>query len=222
MLKLGEKGAILQRDKETYAIAPHIPCGVVTPQLLRTIADVAEKYEAQAIKITGAARVVIVGLKEEDLDAAWSEVQLDKGAAVGLCVRSVRACPGTTFCRLGKQDALGIGMKLDKLYHSLELPGKFKMSVSGCHLSCSESWVRDIGLIGLKDGWQLVIGGNVGAAPRIAQEVAAGLDDKQVFDAIDQTIQCYKEIAKRGERLGKTIERVGLEPFQGVLSDFTK
>ena len=213
MLKLGEKGAILQRDKETYAIAPHIPCGVVTPQLLRTIADVAEKYEAQTIKITGATRVALVGLKEADIDAAWKDLQLEKGAAVGLCVRSVRACPGTTYCRLGKQDALGMGMHLDKEYHSLELPGKFKMAVSGCHLSCSESWVRDIGLIGLKDGWQLVIGGNVGAAPRIAQEVAVGMDDVQVLEAITKTIQCYRDLANKGERLGKTIDRLGLEPF---------
>ena len=51
MLKLGEKGAILQRDNKTYAVAPHIPCGVVTPELLRRIADVAEKYNAQTIKI---------------------------------------------------------------------------------------------------------------------------------------------------------------------------
>lgn len=218
MLKLGEKGAILQRDKETYAIAPHIPCGLVTPQLLRTIADVAEKYDAQAIKITGAARVVLVGLKEEHIDAAWNELQLDKGAAVGLCVRSVRACPGDTYCRLGKQDALGMGMTLDKKYHSLELPGKFKMAVSGCHLSCSESWVRDIGLIGLKEGWQIVIGGNVGAEPRIAKDLVCGLDDRQVLDAIDKTVQYYKENAKKGERLGKMIERVGLTPFQETLA----
>jgi len=218
MLKLGEKGAILQRDKETYAIAPHIPCGLVTPQLLRTIADVAEKYGAQAIKITGATRVAIVGLQEADIDAAWNELQMDKGAAVGLCVRSVRACPGTTYCRLGKQDALGMGMTLDKNYHSLELPGKFKMAVSGCHLSCSESWVRDIGLIGLKDGWQLVIGGNVGADPRIAQEVATGLDDTQALDAIGKTIQCYRDNAKKGERLSKSIDRLGLTPFKEALA----
>ena len=53
MLKLGEKGAIPQRDNETYAIAPHIPCGLVTPELLRRIADTAEKVNAKAIKITG-------------------------------------------------------------------------------------------------------------------------------------------------------------------------
>ena len=177
MLKLGEKGAIPQNDNETYAIAPHIPCGIVTPELLRTIADVSEKYNAKAIKITGATRIAIVGLKETDIDAVWNELGMDKGAAVGLCVRSVRTCPGTTFCKLGKQDALGMGMKLDQRYHSVTLPGKFKMAVSGCKLSCSESWVRDIGLIGYAEGWTLTIGGNVGMTPRIGKELATGQDD---------------------------------------------
>jgi len=183
---------------------------LVTPELLRRIADVGEKYNAQAIKITGATRIAIIGIQEEDVDQVWQEIQLDKGAAVGLCVRSIRSCPGTTYCRLGKQDALGIGMELDKHYHAKILPSKFKMAVSGCHLSCSESWVRDIGLIGLKDGWQVVIGGNVGADPRIAQEVACGLVDADILEVVDKIVQCYQETAKKGERLGKTIERIGL------------
>ncbi len=218
MLKLGEKGAIPQKDKETYAIAPHIPCGVVTPDLLRKIADVSEKYNAQAVKITGAARIAIVGLKEEDIDSAWEDIGLDKGAAVGLCVRSIRACPGNTFCRIGKQDALSMGMVLDKKYHAFKLPGKFKIAVSGCHLSCAESWVRDIGLIGKKDGWQLTIGGNVGAFPRIGNELLDGLDDKGAMDAIEKVIAHYQENAKAGERLGKMIERVGLDDFKTAVS----
>lgn len=218
MLKLGEKGAILQRDNKTYAVAPHIPCGVVTPDLLRRIADVAEKYNAQALKITGATRIAIVGLEEEHIDQVWKELQLDQGAAVGLCVRSIRACPGTTFCKIGRQDALGIGMELDQRYHGKELPGKFKMAVSGCHLSCSESWVRDIGLIGQKDGWQVVIGGNVGAAPRIGEEIATGLDDAQVLQVVDKVVQCYQENAKRNERLGKLIDRIGIRPFKEAIT----
>lgn len=214
MLKLGEKGAILQRDKETYAVAPHIPCGIVSPELLRQIADVAEKYDAKAVKITGATRIAIVGIKEERIDSVWEELHLDKGAAVGLCVRSIRTCPGTTYCRLGLQDALGIGLKLDKTYHGMELPGKFKMAVSGCTLSCSESWVRDIGLIGRKDGWALIIGGNVGAEPRIGNELITGLDDAGAESAVHKIIDYYRLNAKRGERLGKMIERIGLEPFK--------
>jgi len=218
MLKLGEKGAILQRDKKTYAIAPHIPCGLVTPELLRKIADVSEKYHAQAIKITGATRIAIIGLEEEVIDQVWAELQLDKGAAVGLCVRSVRSCPGTTFCRLGQQDALGIGMELDKRYHGMELPGKFKMAVSGCQLSCSESWVRDLGLIGKKDGWQVVIGGNVGADPRIAQELVSGLENDPPMRVVDQIVEFYQENANKGERLGKMIERLGLDPFRDAVA----
>jgi NAD(P)H-nitrite reductase large subunit len=122
MLKLGEKGAILQRDKQTYAIAPHIPCGLVTPDLLRKIADVAERYEVETIKITGATRFALVGLKEQDIDNAWQDLGVDKGAAVGLCVRSIRTCPGIQYCRLAKQDALAMGLKLDEIYHGMVLP----------------------------------------------------------------------------------------------------
>ena len=218
MLKLGEKGAIPQRDKQTYAIAPHIPCGVVSPELLRKLADISEKYNAQAIKITGATRIAIVGLKEEDIDSIWEELGMDKGAAVGLCVRSIRACPGNSFCTIGKQDSLGMGMKLDEIYHGYELPGKFKMAVSGCKLSCSESWVRDVGLIGEADGWKLVAGGNVGASPRIADELLTGLDDDQAMEASKKVVEFYKANAKKGERLGKMINRMGIEPLKAALS----
>ena len=218
MLKLGEKGAIPQRDKETYAIAPHIPCGVVTPELLRRLADVGEKYHAAALKITGATRIAIVGIREEEIDRVWEDLGMGPGHAVGLCVRSIRACPGNTYCKLGQQDALGMGLKLDAQYHGMELPGKFKMSVSGCPLNCAESWVRDIGLIGQKDGWSVVAGGNVGATPRIGQEVLKGLDDAQSFAAIEKIIQFYRQEAKRGERIGKMIDRIGLEPLSRAVS----
>lgn len=218
MLRLGEKGAIPQRDNETYAIAPHIPCGMLTPELLRRVADVAEKYQVKAVKITGATRLAIIGLKEQDIDGVWQDLKLDKGAAVGLCIRSIRACPGNTYCKLGQQDALGVGLKMDAAYHGKQLPGKFKMAVSGCHLSCAESWVRDIGLIGHKDGWALVIGGNVGANPRIAQEVADKLTDEGAMAAIEKVIAFYTKDAQKGERLGKMIDRIGIEPFKAVLA----
>ena len=218
MLKLGEKGVILQRDNQTYAIAPHIPCGVVTPQLLRKLADVAEKYGAKALKITGATRIAIVGLKEEDIDAVWNDLGMSAGAAVGLCVRSIRACPGTTFCKLGKQDALGVGLALDEKYHGLVLPNKLKMSVSGCFLNCTESWVRDIGLTGYEEGWTLTVGGNVGAQPRIGKELTKGLNNNQAFEIVEKILQYYKTNAKKGERLGAMVDRVGLDAMKAALS----
>jgi NAD(P)H-nitrite reductase large subunit len=217
MLKLGEKGAVIQRDNLTYAIAAHIPCGVITPHVMRKLADVAEKYGAKALKITGATRIAMIGLKEEDIDAVWKELGMSAGAAVGLCVRSIRACPGTTFCKLGKQDALNVGLTMDKRYHGVELPGKLKMSVSGCMINCSESSVRDIGLIGYDDGWKILIGGNVGTKPRIGQELVASLNDEQALVMVDKILQYCKANAKKGERMGMMIDRLGLSTVKAAL-----
>ncbi len=214
MLKLGEKGTILQRDKKTYAIAPHIPCGLVTPELLRKIAEVAEKYDVELIKITGATRFALVGLREDNIDSAWQDLGVDRGAAVGLCVRSIRACPGIQYCRLAKQDALTMGLKLDEIYHGMALPNKMKMAVSGCNLNCSESVVRDIGLVGKGEGWTLLIGGNVGPKPRIAVELATALDDAAALALIARVVVFYRENGKRGERLGKMVARTGMAPFR--------
>ena len=138
VLQDGDKGVIVQRDKKTYAVAPHVPCGIVSPETLRLIADVSEKYGAQALKITSAARIAIIGIEEEDIDSVWQELGMEQGYAVGLCVRSIKACPGTTFCKKGKQDSLSFGLKLDGKYHGMDLPGKFKLGVSGCANACAD------------------------------------------------------------------------------------
>jgi len=213
MLKLGEKGTILQRDKETYAIAPHIPCGVTTPAQLRIIADVAEKYNCQALKLTSAARIAIVGIREEDVDAVWADLNMSPGHAVGLCVRSIKACPGTQFCRLGLQDSLGMGMKLDDKFHGYQLPGKMKMGVSGCTNMCAENCIKDISLLGKKKGWTVMAGGIGTKKPRLADVIAEDLDEAQALATIERLIQFYAENGQKNERLGRMIDRMGLEPL---------
>ncbi len=209
-----DKGAVLQRDKETYAIVPHMPGGLVTPDALRKIADVAEKYNAQALKMTSAQRLAIVGLKEEDLDNAWADLGMKPSHAIGLCVRSIKFCPGTTFCKRGQQDSVSLGLKLDELYHGLELPAKFKMGISGCPNCCGESHYRDIGVAGMPKGFKLMVGGNGGVTPRIGQTIYEGLDQEQVLEKVDKIIKVFAEGGKKHERLGKFIERIGLEEFK--------
>lgn len=209
-----EKGAILQRDKETYAIAPHLTAGLVTPDILRNLADVAEKYNAAAIKVTGAQRIAIVGLKEEDLDNAWQDLGMDPGAAVGLCVRSIKVCPGTTFCKRGLQNSVAVGSKLDSLYHGMELPNKLKMGVSGCPHSCADSAFKDIGLIGSGKGWMCYVGGKGGAKPRIADRIALCVSEENVYDLIEKIILIYSENATNKERIGDYIDRIGLDEFK--------
>lgn len=219
MLKDGEKGAVLQRDKQTYAIVPHIPLGLITPAQLRAIADVAEKYQSSALKITSAARIAIVGIKEADIEPAWQDLGMPPGAAVGLCVRSIKACPGNTFCRLGQQDALTMGMELDRRYHGLTLPGKMKMGVSGCPNQCAETSVKDLGLMGKTKGWTVLVGGNAASRPRLAETLAEDLSDEEALAACERVLQYFKENAKKGERLGRLIDRVGIDVFRTAMLD---
>ncbi len=218
MLEDGDRGVIIQRDKETYAVAPHIPCGVVSPATLRKIADVAEKYNAAALKLTGAARIAIVGLREEQIDDVWRDLDMTAGAGTGLCVRSIKACPGTTFCKRGMLDSLSMGMKLDAKYHGLELPGKLKMGVSGCPNQCAETCIKDIGLVGMKSGWRLFAGGNGGARPRLSQELTRDLSDDEAMAMIDKILGIYKEKGTQKQRLGSFIESTGFEEFRKMVT----
>jgi NAD(P)H-nitrite reductase large subunit len=214
-----EKGAVLQRDKETFAVVPHMPGGLVTPDALRKIADVAEKYNAQALKLTSAQRLAIVGLKEEDLEDVWRDLDMKPSHAIGLCVRSIKFCPGTTFCKRGQQDSVSLGLKLDERYHGVELPSKFKMGISGCANSCGENHFRDVGVMGMPKGFKVMVGGNGGVIPRIAQTIYEELDEEQVLEKVDKIIKVYAEGAKKHERLGKFIERIGLEEFKSKLEE---
>ena len=213
-----EKGAIIQRDKETYAVAPHIPGGIITDfTLLRKIADVAEKYGAKAVKLTSAERFAIVGLQSKDIDSVWNELGLSPGAAIGLCVRSVKICPGTTFCRIAVQDAVGVGLKLDEKYHGLTLPYKFKIGVSGCPNNCSESSIKDLGLVGMQTGWRVLVGGFVsGLKPRLADVIASGLNDEEALALADKVIDWFRQAGK-ARRLGRVIDETGLEKFMQEL-----
>ena len=204
-------GGILQMDKKTYSIAPHIPAGVVTPEILRKIADVSEKYHAQAIKVTSAQRIAIVGLLPEDVPKVWEDLGMDPGHAIGLCVRSVKVCPGDTFCKRGLQETLALGMEIDKLYHGMKLPSKFKMGVAGCPNKCTDATSVDLGLMGTSKGYHLYVGGNGGVKPRAGNILLENLQKEQILPAVDAVISYYKENGKPQERLGRLIERIGIE-----------
>ncbi|HOX39762.1 MAG TPA: NAD(P)/FAD-dependent oxidoreductase [Candidatus Brocadiia bacterium] len=217
MLNDGDKGVILQRDKQTYAVAPHLPCGVVTPAQLRKLADVAEKYGCAALKVTSAERIAMVGIKEADVDAMWKDLGMSPGAAVGLCVRSVKACPGTTFCKRGLQDSLGLGMKLDELYHGVELPAKFKIGVSGCPNQCAETCIKDLGFVGKRSGWTVMVGGQGGGKPRLAQELVEGLSDADALQIAEKVIAFVKEKVEGRQRLGWALEKIGFDNFKSCV-----
>jgi NAD(P)H-nitrite reductase large subunit len=208
------KGAILQRDRETYGIAPHIPGGITDTVTLRKICDVADKYRVQAVKLTSAQRIALIGVREEDLDSIWADLAEPQGAAIGLCVRSVKICPGTSYCKRGVQDSISLGLKLDSIYHAMELPNKMKMGVSGCMLSCAESAVKDIGIMGTAKGWKIMVGGNAGARPRLGDVLVDDVpSEEEVLTIVARVIDYYKKSSSQN-RIGRIIEEIGIERFR--------
>jgi len=207
-------GAILQRDKETYAIVPRTPLGLVTPQVLETIAQVVKKYEIPVVKITSGQRMALVGLKETDVAPAWKDLGMDIGRATELCVHYAQACPGTAVCKLGVQDSLSLGTELEKLFIGMALPAKVKFGVSGCPMCCGESYVRDVGVLGKKKGWTVIFGGNSGGRPRIGDVVAEDLGKEDAIDLIKKCLEYYAANGKKKERTARFVERIGIDALK--------
>ncbi len=211
-----EKGAIIQRDRKTYAITPHLPAGLATPEQLEQIAAVARRFGAH-LKLSSAQRVVIIGLAEADIDAAWADLQgMGRARPFGPCVRSIKICPGTDFCKRGQQDSVALGLQLDQRFQAKELPWKLKMSVSGCMNDCAEACIKDIALLGTPRGWHLQIGGNGGAAPRLSQRLLEHIpSETEALAAVERLIDWFAA-QNRKCRIGKLLEEVGLDELRKV------
>ncbi len=206
--------AILQRDKKTYAIVPRIPGGLLKRSHLRAIADAAEKYDIPLVKLTSGQRIALVGLQEEDLKNVYQDLGMDPGNATELCLHYVQACPGTEVCKFGVRDSLGFGIHIENMLAEKELPAKLKIGVSGCQFCCAENFVRDVGVLGKKNGWTISFGGHAGNRPRIGDILATDLSDDEATALIDTCFDFYKNNAKKKERTSRFMERIGLEEFK--------
>jgi NAD(P)H-nitrite reductase large subunit len=210
------KGAILQRDKETFAIVPRIPMGILTPEILKNLAEVARKYKVRIIKITSGQRIALVGIKREDIDSAWKDLEMEVGPAEGLCVHYVQACPGTETCKFGQGNSLGLAAKIEKMYVGKQdfIPAKTKFGISGCRLNCAESYLRDIGVFAAPDGWTVVVGGNSGGRPRIGDMIAENLSEEETLNLVKKCLDYYSKNARPRERMPRFIQRIGADEFK--------
>ncbi len=213
-----EKGAIVQRDRETYSVSPHIAGGFCKPEMLRKIADIAEKYEAKYVKLTGSQRIALMGVREDDIDKIWDEFG-DPKKAIGPSVRSIKVCPGTLMCKRAVQDSAGLGLALDQAFYGQPTPAKFKMGVSGCPNCCSDSWMKDVGFFGSAKGFKVTVGGKGGGAPRIGTELADGVSAEEAVRLVGRILELYRKEGIEKERIGKFIDRIGMERFKEIVLD---
>ncbi|WP_255211123.1 nitrite reductase large subunit NirB, partial [Methylogaea oryzae] len=160
--------ANIQKDG-TYSVVPRIWGGVTTPGELRAIADVAEKYQVPTVKITGGQRIDLLGVPKEQLPAMWADLNargMVSGHAYGKSLRTVKTCVGKEWCRFGTQDAMGMGIDLEKMTWGSWTPAKVKLAVSGCPRNCAEATIKDFGVVAVDSGWELHVGGNGGVKVR--------------------------------------------------------
>ncbi len=205
--------ANIQKDG-TFSVVPRMRGGVTSPQELRRIADVAEKYDVRMVKITGSQRIDLLGVNKADLPAIWADLGMPSGQAYTKGVRMVKTCVGSTFCRFGTQDSISAGIELEQRLENLYTPHKVKMGVVGCPRNCAEATVKDIGMVGQEGSWQVVVGGAAGKSVRRADLLVTVESTGEALEACELFFQFYRENANYLERTYDFVERLGIEKIR--------
>ena len=205
--------ANIQKDG-TFSVVPRMRGGVTTPDELRRIADVAEKYNVRMVKVTGSQRLDLLGVKKADLPRVWADLGMPSGQAYTKGVRMVKTCVGTEFCRFGVQDSTNAGIELERRLENLFTPHKVKMGVVGCPRNCAEATVKDIGMVGQEGSWQVVVGGAAGKSVRKADLLITVETTAQALEACELFFQYYRENANYLERTYDFVERLGIEKIR--------
>ncbi|MCW2811528.1 MAG: nitrite reductase [Friedmanniella sp.] len=211
--------ANIQKDG-TFSVVPQMRGGVTTPEQLRRIADVADKYEVPMVKLTGGQRIDLLGIRKEDLPGVWGDLGMPSGYAYGKSFRTVKTCVGQEFCRFGTGDSTKLGIELETRMQGMESPAKMKLAVSGCPRNCAESLVKDVGIVAIEGGrWELYIGGAAGAHIRKG-DLLTTVDDAETAKLLTgRFLQYYRENAKWLERTYAFVPRVGLDHIKAVVVD---
>jgi len=195
----------------TLPLAPHLPGGLVTPEQLRHLAQIAEKYEG-TIKVAGNS-LVILGLTPENQALALTELGIDSQSLSAKAVRSIAVCSGKPQCRRALQDSTSLGLELEKHFYGTELPGKLRIGVSACPNACSEIFIKDIGLYGTAAGYTLTVGGRSDRTAQAGHIIAEKIPPEKVLPLIGKILAYYQLHGKAGERIGQTISRCGFTDF---------
>ncbi|WP_447947538.1 nitrite reductase large subunit NirB [Microbacterium lacticum] len=214
--------ANMQKDG-SYSVVPRIPGGEITPEGLVAIGQVAQDFGLYT-KITGGQRIDMFGARLEQLPDIWRrlvDAGFESGHAYGKSLRTVKSCVGSTWCRYGVQDSVGMAVHLELRYRGLRSPHKLKLGVSGCARECAEARGKDVGVIATEAGWNMYVGGNGGFTPRHAVLLAEGLSDAELLTAIDRFLMYYIFTADRLQRTAPWFEELegGIDGLRAVIFD---
>lgn len=232
--------ANIQRSGQ-YSVIPRVPGGEITPDELILMGTVAKKYNLWT-KVTGAQRIGLFGANVWQLPHIWEELcygktsytsndgkviskvetqGMESGHAYGKALRAVKTCVGTSWCRFGVQDSVGMGNRLEQRYKGFRAPHKWKMGVSGCMRECAEAQGKDIGLVATISGYNLYVGGNHGTSPKHATLFLQDLSDDDCIKYVDRVMMYYTFTSDPLTRTSKWLENLegGIDHLRDVVVD---
>ena len=205
--------ANIQKDG-TFSVVPRMWGGLTNARELRAIADVADKYAIPTVKVTGGQRIDLLGVKKEQLPSVWGDLNdagLVSGHAYAKGLRTVKTCVGSEWCRFGTQDSTGLGVKIEKMLWGSWTPHKVKLAVSGCPRNCAEATIKDIGIVCVEAGYDVVVGGNGGVEVRVTDHLVRLATEAEVLEHVGAFMQLYREEARYLERTAPWVARVGID-----------
>ena len=199
----------LKQQNNTYAVLANTPGGILTAEQVAKVAELAENG-AGTVKLTHAQRVIIL-VKADQVETA-KETLNSVGLKVGILhkgIRNIRACSGS-LCRFAQQtNGLDIASDVEERLFGRYTAFNVKIAISDCMRNCSESYCSDIGFIGEKGRYTVLVGGRGSMVPHRALILMKGLEPAKVSDVAEEIVDWYVSRAEKGERLNKLLQRLG-------------
>ncbi|MFZ5650379.1 MAG: nitrite reductase [Bacillota bacterium] len=210
------KGIFRQRNG-MVAVDIVSACGVMTPEQFSGLARAAGECGVFRFKLT--TRQTLVAVLEEENAEKLIAVLPGLGLKVspyGNVVRAVKACPGNSaLCPRSLGEALDLGIEIQEKYMGAGAPKDFKIAVAGCPRGCTDPYCADIGVVASgRESFDVSIGGYGGSSrPLHGRTIARRVCRESVFMIIDHVLDRFRALGEPGEKLGRTIARLGPEPF---------
>ncbi len=199
--------------------------GDATSAQIDLMADLAEQYSHDELRITHAQNVVLPHVRKADLFAIW-----EKLVAAGLAtpnldlITDMIACPGLDYCSLANARSIPVAQKIADRFADLERQrdlGELKLKISGCINACGHHHAGHIGILGVdkkgKENYQLSFGGSGAEDVSLATITGPGFDEDGVVDAIERATNLYIEAREDSERFIDTYRRIGMAPFKEAI-----
>ena len=198
--------------------------GDASAEQMRCLADIAEQYGFNELRVSHEQNIVLPHVAQADLPEVYQRLCAAQLATANIGLLSdLIACPGMDYCALATARSIPIAQKLSQRYQARERAlGPLKIKISGCINACGHHHIGDIGILGLDkagvENYQLTLGGRGGLAAKLGEKMGPGFSEDDLVLALDRMLDTFLALRlSSSETFAATVERVGTEPFRAAL-----